>query len=101
MTANECYFPAQVGGTIRGVQATLTNPTGTTITPGARNGVYYVYQGHKFKMLDFPAISAGESVNVSKELYDKFVPNADVKILIDTGGLNGLVVDASIVWDVA
>lgn len=101
MTANECYFPAQVGGTIRGVQAKLKNTTGSTITPAARNGVYYVYQGHKFKMLDFAAVAAGTTANVSKELYDRLIPSTDVKILIDTAGLNGLTVDVSIVWDVA
>ena len=100
MTANECYFPAQVGGRIRGVQAVLTNNSGSTITPTSRNGVYYVYQGKRFKLLDFDSVPAGKSVNLSKELYDKFVPNTDVKILIDTGGLSGLVVDSSIVWDV-
>lgn len=101
MTANECYFDSYVGGVIRGVQAVLTNTTGSTITPGGRNGIYYVYQGRKFKLLDFEAVPAGESVNLSKELYDRFVPNTDVKILVDTGGLSGLVVDSSIVWDVA
>lgn len=99
MTANECYFPAQVGGVIRGVQAVLTNTTGTTITPGARNGIFYVYQGKKFQLLAFTAVAAGESVNLSKELYRYFIPDTDVKILIDTGGLNGLVVDSAIVWE--
>lgn len=100
MTANECYFPAQVGGIIRGVQAILQNTTASTITPAARNGVYYVYQGHKFKLLDFAAVAANTTANVSKELYDRLIPSTDVKILIDTAGLAGLTVDVSIVWDV-
>lgn len=100
MTANECYFPAQVGGTIRGVQARLQNTTGSSITPAARNGVYYVYQGNAFKLLDFDTIGANSSINLSKELFDRFVPNNDIKIMIDTAGLAGVIVDVSIVWDV-
>lgn len=101
MTANECYFPAQVGGTIRGVQAKLTNTTGSSITPADRNGVYYVYQGMAFKLLDFDTVGANSSLNLSKELYDRFIPNTDIKIKIDTAGLTGLTVDVSIAWDVA
>ena len=101
MSANECYFPAMVGGMIHGVQAILQNTTGSSITPATRNGVYYVYQGNAFKLLDFDTIGANSSINLSKELYDQFIPNTDIKILVDTAGLAGVTVDVSIVWDVA
>ena len=101
MTANEAYFPAQVGGIIRGVQATLMNTTGNSITPAGRNGVYYVYQGAKFKLLDFDTINANSSINLSKEFYDRFIPNTDVKLLVDSAGLAGVTINVSFVWDVA
>lgn len=100
MTANECYFPAQVGGIIRGVQAKLTNTTGSSITPADRNGVYYVYQGAAFKLLSFDTIAANSSISLSKELYDRLVPSTDVKLLVDTGGMAGVTVDVSFIWDV-
>lgn len=100
MTANQCYFPAQVGGRIRGVQAKLTNTTAASKTTTARNGVYYVYQGEAFKLLDFGTIPANSSIIVSKELYDRLIPNTDVKLLVDTAGMVGITVDVSFVWEV-
>ena len=100
MTANECYFPAMVGGRIRGVQAILTNTTGSSITPTSRNGVFYVYQGAAFKLLDFDTIAANSSVNLSKEMFESFIPTNDIKILVDTAGMAGVTVEVSVVWDV-
>lgn len=101
MTANQCYFTAQVGGIIRGVQAKLLNTSGSSITPAARNGVYYVYQGEAFKLLDFDTIAANSSIVLSKELFDRFIPNTDVKLLVDSAGLAGVTIDVSFVWEVA
>ena len=72
MSANEFYVPAYVGGIIRGAQIVLENITGSNITAAARNGVYYVYQGHKFQLLgcDSVTIPAGKGLDSGQQIYD-------------------------------
>ena len=103
MSANEHYTPAYVGGIIRGVQVTLENTTGADITAAARNGVYYVYQGHKFQLLgcDGVTVPANGKKIVSVELREYAVPSSDVKLMVDTAGLMGITVTAEILWGVS
>jgi hypothetical protein len=102
MSANEFYAPAFVGGTIRGVQISLENTTGSAITAAARNGVYYVYQGHKFQLLgcDSVIIPANGQKIVTVELRDYTVPSTDVKIMVDTAGLAGITATVEVLWSV-
>lgn len=102
MSANEHYVPAYVGGTIRGVQISLENTTANNITAAARNGIYYVYQGHKFQLLgcDSVVIPANGQKIVTVELRDYTVPSTDVKLMVDTAGLVGVVATVQILWSV-
>lgn len=102
MSANEFYAPAYVGGIIRGVQISLENTTGAAITAAARNGVYYVYQGHRFQLLgcDSVTIPANGQKIVTVELREYAVPSTDVKLMVDTAGLAGVTVTVEILWGV-
>lgn len=102
MTANEFYAPANVGGKIRGVQVTVENTTGNSITASSRNGVYYVYQGRKFQLLSLGGltVAAYTTEYLSKELHDAAIPSNDIKLMVDTGGIKGLTVTALIMWEV-
>lgn len=102
MSANEFYAPAFVGGWIRGVQITLNNTTESDISATARNGVYYVYQGHKFQLLgcDSVTIPAGGQKIVTIELKEYAVPSTDVKLMVDTAGLAGVTVTVQVLWGV-
>lgn len=103
MTANEFYQPAYVGGVINAVQISVTNNSNSTVTGSSRNGVYYVYQGMKFKLMDIDGlqISAGTTETVSKELQTLCaIPSTDIKLMVDTGGLNNCVVNVQIMWGV-
>lgn len=103
MSANEHYVPAYVGGIIRGVQISLENTTAADITAAARNGVYYVYQGHKFQLLgcDSVTIPANGQKIVTVELREYAVPNTDVQLMVDTAGLAGVTATVQILWGVA
>lgn len=102
MSANEFYAPAFVGGTIRGVQISFENTTAADITATARNGVYYVYQGHKFQLLgcDSVTIPANGQKIVTVELRDYTVPSNDVKLMVDTAGLADVIATVEILWSV-
>lgn len=102
MSANEFYAPAFVGGWIRGVQISLQNTTAADITATARNGVYYVYQGHKFQLLgcDSVTIPANGNKIVTVELREYAVPSTDIKLMVDTAGLAGVTVTVEILWSV-
>lgn len=102
MSANEFYAPAYVGGIIRGVQISLVNTTASDITATARNGVYYVYQGHKFQLLgcDSVTIPANGQKIVTVELREYAVPSTDVKLMVDTAGLAGVTVNVQVLWGV-
>lgn len=102
MSANEYYAPAYVGGIIRGVQIILENTTESNVTAAARNGVYYVYQGHKFQLLgcDSVTIPAGGQKIVTVELREYAVPSTDVKLMVDTAGLAGVTATVQILWGV-
>lgn len=102
MSANEHYVPAYVGGIIRGVQISLENKTASDITAAARNGVYYVYQGHKFQLLgcDSVTIPANGQKIVTVELREYAVPNTDVQLMVDTAGLVGVTATVEILWGV-
>lgn len=103
MTANEFYQPAYVGGVIRGVQYNVQNNGSSTVTGSSRNGVYYVYQGEKYKLMDIDGeqIAAGYTKTFSKELHDlTAIPSSDIKLMVDTGGLKGCIITVSILWGV-
>lgn len=103
LSANEHYAPAYVGGLITGVQLELVNTTGSSITAASRNGVYYVYQGQKFQLLscDGVTIPAYETRNVTVTIPNgQTVPSTDIKLMVDTAGLLGVTVTASIMWSV-
>lgn len=102
MSANEHYVPAYVGGLIRGVQITFQNNTSSSITAAARNGVYYVYQGHKFQLLgcDSVVIPANGQKIVTVELREYAVPSTDVKLMVDTAGLEGVTATVEVFWSV-
>lgn len=103
MSANEHYVPAYVGGIIRGVQMSLVNSSGAPVTCAARNGVYYVYQGHKFQLLgcDSVTIPANGQKVITVELREYAVPSSDIKLMVDTAGLVGVVATVEILWGVA
>ena len=102
MSANEHYVPAFYGGIIRGVQMNITNTSGTDVTAKSRNGIYYVYQGHKFQLLSLGSetIAAYSDKVVSVVLKDLVIPSTDVKLMVDTAGLVGCEVTAMVLWGV-
>lgn len=102
MSANEHYVPAYVGGLIRGVQMSLVNTTGAPVTCAARNGVYYVYQGHRFQLLgcDSVTIPANGQKIITVELREYAVPSSAIKLMVDTAGLVGVTATVEILWGV-
>lgn len=102
MTANKFYTPAFIGGKIQAVQLTVQNTTASDITASFRNGIYYCYQGHDFELLSLEntTIPAGETITAMAQLYNVAVPSSDIVIMVDTAGLAGCVISASIFWGV-
>lgn len=103
MTQNEFYQPAFVGGVIRGVQVTLENYGANSVSCASRNGVYYVYNGEKFQLLSLDGVTVAVDTKelVSKELHDyTAIPSSDIKLMVDTAGLEGLRVTVQILWGV-
>ena len=102
MSANEHYVPAHVGGIIRGVQMQLVNETKSDIQCKARNGVYYVYQGQKYNLLSLDGVTvpAFDVKIVSVELREFVVPSTDIKLMVDTAGLEGITATATVLWGV-
>lgn len=103
LSANEHYAPAYVGGLITGLQIVLENTTASSITAASRNGIYYVYQGQKFQLLNLDGVTvpAYEQKNVSVTIPNgQTVPSTDIKLMVDTAGLQGVTVTATILWSV-
>ena len=102
MTANKFYTPAFVGGRIQAVQITVQNTTNDDITADYQNGIYYCYQGHDFILLSMEnrTIPAGETVMVMAQLYNVAVPSSDIVLMVNTAGLAGCVINASVFWGV-
>lgn len=102
MTANEFYAPAYVGGKIRGVQICAENTTSSDITASSRNGVYYVYQGTKFQLLSLSGVTipANDQYIKAVELHQDAIPSTDIKLMVDTAGLEDVTVTAAILWEV-
>lgn len=102
MTANKFYTPAFIGGKIKAVQISIQNTTGSDVTPSYQNGIYYSYQGNDFQLLSCggSTVPAGETIQLIEQLYDAPVPSSDIKLMVDTGGLAGCVINAQVLWEV-
>lgn len=102
MTANKVYYPSFIGGRILGVQLTIQNTTAADITASSTNGVYYTFEGKDYQLLSLRGITipAGKTVVVNEEFREYMKPNADIKIMIDSAGLNGCVLNGQILWGV-
>ena len=102
MTANKVYYPGYIGGKILGVQLTIQNTTGSSITASSTNGVYYTFEGKDYQLLSLGGVSigAGATVVTNEEFREYLIPNADIKIMIDSAGLAGCVLNCEILWGV-
>jgi len=102
MTANKVYNPAYIGGKILGVQLTIQNPTVSDVSCEYTNGVYYSFDGRDYQLLSLggETVEAGHTVIKSKEFREYFIPTSDIKIMIDTGGMVGCIVNCEVVWGV-
>ena len=102
MSANKFYVPAFIGGKIKAVQISIQNTTGSDITPSYQNGIYYSFQGDDFQLLSCGGMTvpAGEIVQQIVQLYDAPVPTSDIKLMVDTAGLAGCVINAQVLWEV-
>ena len=82
---------------------TLQNLTGSSITAMSSNGVYYTFDGRDYQILSLDGVSIGSGLTVVKT-DDKplpLIPDADIKIMVDTAGLDGVVANVQITWEVA
>jgi len=102
MTANKVYYPAFIGGKILGAQLTIQNTTGSSITASSTNGIYYTFEGKDYQLLSLSGITipAGKTVVVNEEFREYMKPNADIKIMIDSSGLAGCILEGQILWGV-
>lgn len=103
MTANKIYYPAFIGGKIIGAQMTLQNTTGSSISCSSTNGIYYTFDGRDYQILSLGGVTLGAGTTVI-HTDDKplpLLPNADIKIMVDTAGLAGVVATVQIEWEVA
>jgi len=102
LTANKVYFPAFIGGKILGVQLQIQNTTAADITASSTNGVYYTFEGRDYQLLSLDGITipAGETKVINEEFREYLIPNADIKIMIDSAGLAGCVLKGQILWGV-
>ena len=102
MTANKVYYPGYIGGRILGVQLTIQNTTGSDITASSTNGVYYTFEGKDYQLLslDGLTIPAGGTKIVNEEFREYLIPTSDIKIMIDSAGLAGCVLNSEILWGV-
>ena len=102
MTANRYYLPAFVGGKIKAVSISIQNTTGSDVTLLDRNGVYYTFEGNDFQLLTCrgQTAAAGETIQWTEQLYDAPVPTTDIKIMVDTAGMAGCIVNVQILWEV-
>ena len=102
MTANKVYYPGYIGGRILGVQLTIQNTTASDITAESTNGVYYTFEGKDYQLLSLGSVTveAGKTVVINEEFREYLIPNADIKIMIDSAGLAGCVLNCEILWGV-
>lgn len=102
MSANKSYYPAYVGGKIKAVSISIQNTTGSDITLSDQNGVYYSYQGQDFQILSCrgQTATAGEVIQWMQQLYDAPVPTSDIKLMVDTAGMAGCIVNVQVLWEV-
>lgn len=102
MTANKFYTPAFIGGKIKAVSISIQNTTGSDISLLDRNGVYYTFEGNDFQLLTCrgQTAHAGETIQWTEQLYDAPVPTSDIKIMVDTAGMTGCIVNVQILWEV-
>ena len=102
MTANKVYFPGYLGGRILGVQLTIQNTTGSDITAKSTNGVYYTFEGKDYQLLslDNVTIGAGLIKVINEEFREYLTPDADIKIMVDSAGLAGCILNCEILWGV-
>lgn len=103
MTANKIYYPSFIGGKIIGAQMTMQNLTGSSITCNPQNGIYYTFDGRDYQILSLDGVTIGAGVTQVKT-DDKplpLIPDADIKIMVDTAGLAGVVANVQITWEVA
>lgn len=103
LSANEHYAPAYVGGLITGLQMELQNTTGSSITADSRNGIYYVYQGQKFQLLTCDGVTVlayGKKIVSVQIPNGQTIPSTDIKLMVDTAGLNGITATAIVLWSV-
>ena len=102
MTANKVYYPAYIGGKILGVQLAIQNTTGSDITASSTNGVYYTFEGKDYQLLSLNGVTipAGETIVINEEFREYLIPNADIKIMVDSSGLAGCVLNGQILWGV-
>lgn len=103
MTANKIYYPSFIGGQIVGVQMDIQNTTGSDITALSENGVYYIFDGREYQILSLRDLElpAGIITIKTEDKVQAFTPNSDIKIMIDTAGLDGCVINVKITWGVA
>jgi len=103
MTANKIYYPAFIGGEILGVQMDIQNTTGSDISAASVNGVYYCFDGRDYQLLSLKDITlpAGLTTLTTDDKPLPLIPTTDVKIMVDTAGLDGCIVSVKITWGVA
>lgn len=103
MTANKIYYPAFIGGQIIGAQITLQNITGSDITCSSANGIYYTFDGRDYQILSLAGVTVGAGLTVvcTDDKPLPILPTADIKIMVDTAGLDGIIANVQIEWEVA
>lgn len=103
MTANKVYLPAYIGGKILGVQMTIQNASLSDVTCSATNGIYYTFDGRDYQLLSLNGITIESGITkvIHEDKVQALIPNSDIKIMIETAGLVGCIVDVSITWEVA
>jgi len=103
MTANKIYYPSYVGGSIKGVQMRIQNTTLSDITCSSENGVYYTFDGRNYQILDLAGVTipAGATIVHAEDKVQILTPTHDIKIMVDTAGLDGCIADVEITWEVA
>lgn len=102
MSANKIYYPAYIGGKILGAQLTIQNMSGSDINAASTNGIYYTFEGKDYQLLSLAGVTipAGETVITNEEFREYLIPNADIKIMIDSSGLADCILKGQILWGV-
>jgi len=102
MTANKVYYPAYIGGKILGAQLTIQNTTASDITAFATNGIYYTFEGKDYQLVSLAGVTipAGKTIVINEEFREYLIPNADIKIMVDSAGLAGCVLHPCVLWGI-